>query len=66
MLVSTQSTGTTWLSMSSAYLTISSTLWKVYGYELPDAPSKMSSIILFALEKDGYKIEKDPHLGKDT
>ena len=52
--------------MSSPYSLISSLLWNEYGYGLPEAPSKMSSIILFALEKDGYKIEKDPHLGKDT
>lgn len=41
----------------SAYSTIAFTLWKIYGYELPDTPNTMADKIVHALEKQGYVIE---------
>jgi hypothetical protein len=42
----------------SLYLLISTTLWKTYGENLPESPTKMASVLLTSLEEQGYHLKR--------
>ena len=42
----------------SLYLLISTTLWKTYGENLPESPTKMASVLLASLEEQGYHLKR--------